>query len=458
MQRCKYMLTDRSERLTLCHIVMRMWRATGDASASSLVDHRFSNDTAPGTSILRCDLSCDTALAWVLLAMLACCGTGCGGGGSNAGNAPPAAAPNTSTSSSPMPAGSAAAATTNPAVAEPATEGEQKSPLEIVGGDTFDFGTGEVGQEFEHVYEVKNVGKSALSVHAGKPSCSNCTSFKIDKETLQPGESLKATMNWKIINSNEIFRQHAPIGIENGEDVKLYIAGKVVNRIVVEPAMHWNLGEVGDSEGKEFHATIGTKLVDHFDVPSVTCADTALKVTATPLTEERLKAFGLKCGYDLHAVLDNSIPKGEFKDRVTINVLEPKPIRIVIEAHAQRVGPVRIFGANWTDEQSLLRGGSFDPGKEYVARLNLFVNGADGEVKVDKIKCADDRFSVEIKSDEKLQVQTNGRRKYDLFVKVAASNRSVVYSPKKPLLIAIETNQPKVGVININWSSSATGP
>ncbi len=368
-------------------------------------------------------------LAWLLVGIMTCTSPGCG------------------SSSAPATPASAKA----PSGSSPATGPK----LVVTGGETFNFGTTEVGQEFEHVFEVKNVGNADAVVTAGSPSCSTCTSFKIDKQVLKPQETLKATVKWHIKNENPEFRQYAPIEIENNEELKLYVVGKVVKRIVISPANVWNMGEVVDGEPKQFPATITSQVLDQFDVASVTCPNPALTVTATPLSAEKLKELKVKSGYDLNAVVDDKIPVGGFSDRVTINVQAPEAIPLVVEVLARRSGPVQIFGANWVDEYTLLNGGAFDPKQEFIARLNMFVRGVEGELKIEKVTCVDERFSIEIKADEKFQAQANGRRKYDLIVKVAPSNRAVMYTLKEPLAISIDTNQPKLGRIELKWRSAA---
>jgi hypothetical protein len=58
--------------------------------------------------------------------------------------------------------------------------------LEIVGGDTFDWGTVAPGKLTTTV-EVKNVGQEELKISDVRPAC-GCTAAPIDKNLLKPGE------------------------------------------------------------------------------------------------------------------------------------------------------------------------------------------------------------------------------------------------------------------------------
>ncbi len=363
-------------------------------------------------------------IAGLLAGITVCCGLGCG------------------SSSSTVPSVSAPPSATGP-------------KLVVVGGDTFNFGTTEIGQEFEHVFEIKNEGDADAEVTAGPPSCTTCTSFKLNKDVVKPHETLQATVRWHIKNENPEFRQYAPVEIKNGTPLKLHVVGKVAKRIVVSPSGIWNIGNVIDGHPKQFQATITSQVLDHFDIASVTSSQPTLQVTASPLSAEQLEKLKVKSGYDLNAVLSDTIGIGQFKDRVTINVLDPKPIPIIVDVNARRAGPVQIFGSNWNEEKMLLNAGSFDPKQEFITRLNLFTPGMEGELKIEQVTCVDPRFSVELKVDERFRAQSNGRLKYDLIIKVAPSHREVVYTLNQPLAISIETNQPKAKRIDMKWRSAA---
>lgn len=353
-------------------------------------------------------------------------------------------------SSSAKPAAAPAAATT-PAQATPA--GKKPAKLVVEGGDTFDFGTTEVGQEFEHTFVIKNEGDTDVKMKAGIPSCATCTSFKLERGkpdemvTLKPKESIKAFVKWHIKNENPEFRQFAPLMLDDGADLKMYVVGKVAKRIVLSPVDRWNFGDVIDGQSKEFLATITSATLDHFDIESVTNANPALKVTASPLSPEKLKELKVKSGYDLKAVLDAKIPVGDFTDRVSIKVLDPKPIPLAVEVIARRTGPIQIFGPNYNDEQMALGLGDFDPAKEFMTRLHLFTRGVSGDLAIEKVNCKDPRFSIELKPDTKFKGQSGDHRKYELILKVAASDRAAVYTRSEPLLMEIVTNQPQVGTI-----------
>lgn len=389
-----------------------------------------------------------TGIALGIVVLIVTTVTGCGSGASPSKPPPAAPAEATPPEIPPMPG-----MHPSPGMAKPDPSGKRPKPV-VVGGPEYNFGTTEVAQEFEHVFIVKNEGDADMTCRAGAPSCATCTSFKIDKEKVKPGDSLKATVKWHITNPNPEFRQFAPIILNGGEELKLYVVGKVVKRIVLEPSDIWNIGDLVEGKPTEFVATVTSALVDKFDIESVTASSPSLKITATPMPPEKLKELKLKCGYQLVATLEPNIAVGEFKDRASINVLTPKPISLKVDVKAMRTGPLKIFGYNYNPELAVFRLGDFDPTKEFVAKLTLFTRGIEEELKIEKLICLDKRISVEVKQDTVAKLG-EGSKKYDLLIKVAGSDKAPpVYTPAEPLQVELVTNNAVIGSIKFKIFSS----
>lgn len=71
-----------------------------------------------------------------------------------------------------------------------------QSKMEIVGGDTYDWGTVAPGK-LQTVVQVKNVGTQELKINEVRPSC-GCTAAPIDKNLLQPGEIGKISITLDV--------------------------------------------------------------------------------------------------------------------------------------------------------------------------------------------------------------------------------------------------------------------
>lgn len=364
-------------------------------------------------------------------------------------------------------AGCNSSSSTTPAPAAPAASKDQgtetkahpgKGPkIVVVGGETWEFGSTEVGEEFEHTFVIKNEGTADLTLKQGHPSCSTCTKFKVDKLLLKPGETANAHVTFHVTAKTAEFRQYAPVETNDPSrpEVKMYVHGKVIERLILSPVGQWDLGDINDSKPSEFVATLHSALVDKFTIESIKAEHPALTVTTTPMAAGKLKDLASKAGYDIKAVLTPTpeIPVGEFRHRILINVLTPKPVQLKVDAVAQRRGPIRIFGPNWNNDRLGL--GAFDPAEPLKVTLNLFTRGIPDDLKIVKVNCPDDRFSFEIVPVPGLKSESGDHRRYHLIVKVAPSNRPAVYTTKEPLKVSIETNQEKIGQINMKIGCQA---
>jgi hypothetical protein len=335
------------------------------------------------------------------------------------------------------------------------------TPLED--GAEFEFGSTEIGQEFTHEFTIKNVGDADLDLTKGQPSCGTCTSFEVDKLNVKPGETAKVTVKWKIQAENPVFRQHVPIKTNLDEtidgprtsEIKLYVKGKVVQRIVLRPLDKWDMGVTEEGKPLEFSATIASSVVDHFDVVSLTSENPNLTVTATPFSASQLKEQQVKSGYDLKAVLKGEIPVGEFKDKIKIALRTPNEVSLNVEVTAKRNGPVEIIGTNWDAKRMMVRLGSFDASKDYIQRLNLYTHGIP-ELQVKKVTSIDPRFTIEVVPDVKFKGASTDHRRYDLFVKYKGSSKEAVYPLQQPLELDVQSNVPSVETIKIKVLSQGT--
>ena len=328
----------------------------------------------------------------------------------------------------------------------PAARPVGKGKAEVIGGETFDLGTAEGGQKIDHVFEIKNVGTDTLTLKKEDVSCGKCiTTFEIDKLVLKPTEIAKATVKGIIPPENPEFRQYAPFSTDNPTQptVKMYLVGKVVKRVVLEPNP-WIIGEVLEGQPKEFTATLTSAISDKLEVKSIQTGNPQLKVTASPMPAEKLAELKVKAGYYLKAVLEANIPAGDFKDQVSLKLATPDSLDLIADATAHRSGPLQIFGPGWHAERMQLALAAFDPKEPLVTRLFLNTRGIEDELKIVKLECPDDRFSFELKPDLKFQGAKGDYRRYEFFVQVAPSNRSAIYTALTPLKVDITTNQEQI--------------
>ena len=376
-----------------------------------------------------CFVSC------LLLGVLTSCAVGCNSGAS------PASAP---------------ASAANP-VSTPTQAPQEQPKVVVMGGGTHDFGSSEMDQEFQHVFEIKNTGQAELTLKKGTTSCSKCTSFEVDKLRLKPNEVAKATVKWKILNEVPEFRQSATITTNDPRrpEVQLNVTGKVVRRFAMEPSETWIIGEVLEGQPKEFIGMITSAVTDKFEIESVTCSNPKLTLNWAPLSEEKLAELKIKKGYEVKTVLSPDIPVGPFKETIVATLLTPEPITRKVETTAKRSGPLQIFGPGWNAERKQLALSAFDPKQPLAVRLLVYTRGVPDETKIVKVDCADDRFTFELKPDSRFKGQSGDHRRYELLVNVAPSTRPAYYTIGQPLNVEIHTNQEKVKQISLKVTCAA---
>lgn len=122
--------------------------------------------------------------------------------------------------------------------------------LEIVGGDTYDWGNTPPKVLFTEL-KLKNVGNKPLYISDVKPSCS-CTTAPLDKNTIQPGDyaTLKVNLSLNVSNSGQVkkFIKMITNDPKNKEKV-ITLRANVVLPFVVSPMSYL----------KFIDATIGLK-------------------------------------------------------------------------------------------------------------------------------------------------------------------------------------------------------
>jgi hypothetical protein len=374
------------------------------------------------------------------------------------------------------------------------TGSEAQPKIEVSGGERiadgfeYDFGSTEVGQEFNHEFQIKNVGDGLLELTKGTASCMTCTSAVIDNDKLKPGETATFKMKWVIKSENPQFRQYVPVtanfpvlepmpgavgadaqpmGPQPGPpalgdptkpraEIRFFVKGQVVQKVMLRPTDKWDMGNVNESEPLKFSGTIYSSLLDKFEIASIKTGNPKLVVTPTPFSPEKLAELKAKVGYDLNAVLANDIPIGEFTDKVSIEIRSPNLLTLSVDIVAKRSGPIEILGNNWDSKRMLARLGSFDATKDFKQKLSLYTRGFADELKIKKITTPDPRFTAEIVPDTKFNGATKEHRRYELFIKYKGSDKEADYPLQTPLDFNIETTVPKVDVIKLKILSQGT--
>lgn len=163
--------------------------------------------------------------------------------------------------------------------------------LEVVGGDTYDFGFTEKGVELEHTFVIRNDGNEPLELRLQGVTC-RCLSMGLEKDdvtTILPGDTFDVTLKWRSDKDSERFEQQARIKTNDPHPrrgiLKLKVIGKIVSPIRAMPDQ-LGVDNVVASASSRFSFNLY-----FFDTEQVKAKDITIKRIRCddPTLEERLK-------------------------------------------------------------------------------------------------------------------------------------------------------------------------
>jgi len=121
-------------------------------------------------------------------------------------------------------------------VDSPAAEPGKAAKIEVVGGETFDFGVMEPGGRGSHSFVVRNIGEGPLELEIAGSTC-KCTVGTLTDSTLAPGGETTIDLSWEAKSSSEEFGQSAILKTNDpgrGE-LNLIVRGRVINTMTMVP-------------------------------------------------------------------------------------------------------------------------------------------------------------------------------------------------------------------------------
>jgi hypothetical protein len=119
----------------------------------------------------------------------------------------------------------------------------------VVGGESYDFGSGQRESQMEHTFTIRNDGDAPLNMIMGETTC-KCTLGDLENAEVKPGESFPVKLSWKLVTIGAHFRQSASIHTDDPErpTVVLSIYGNVSDLVRLDPT---NLALSSVSAGEE---------------------------------------------------------------------------------------------------------------------------------------------------------------------------------------------------------------
>lgn len=201
--------------------------------------------------------------------------------------------------------------------------------LEIVGGDSYDWGTVKPTQDpLNTKIKLKNVGNEVLKITEVKPGC-GCTTAPLDKNELKPGEEATLDVSLRIAgySGNVVKSIRISSNDPNNPTKYLYLKANIFHPISITPTSYFAFNEM--TVGKEATAKVTIK---NNTEKSITISD--IEVVPDNLNVNLPKKLVLKAGESFEVVA-KVIPdkKGYFNCSIKMRTDNPDQKEIVIPGY-----------------------------------------------------------------------------------------------------------------------------
>lgn len=201
--------------------------------------------------------------------------------------------------------------------------------IEIVGGDSYDWGTVKPTQDpLKAKVKIKNVGNEVLKITEVKPGC-GCTTAPLDKTELKPGEeaALDVTLRIAGFSGNVVKSVRISSNDPANPNKYLYLKANVFYPISITPTSYFAFNEM--IVGQEATAKVTLKNNTN---ESITISD--VQVVPENLNVNLPKKLTLKAG-ESYDIIAKVIPdkKGYFNCTIKMKTNNPDQKEIVIPGY-----------------------------------------------------------------------------------------------------------------------------
>lgn len=320
----------------------------------------------------------------------------------------------------------------------------------VVDNMVHDFDSMERHSKGEHVFTIRNEGEGTLLLEKGTATC-KCTKFHlgesddVKKMELPPGKSINVTVAWKVEGTSPTFHQDATVRTNDPTQPELTfrIKGKVVYVLFVRPERRLMAPDVVAGTPTQAVGVVGSRLLKDFEIISLDSSSEFMTATSTRLEEKDLKALDAKVAYRIDATIQPNIPIGRFTGFITVKgVGEGRTFEEKIEVSTNRIGPIKIVGAQFNEKTMTLNMGDFSIADGKRADLSMFVKSAgDEEIEFHVVESTNEQIKLTIERDEKFQGGLKNRFRLRFEVPAGALTEP---NGKGRVEFQVETNHPKL--------------
>ena len=206
-------------------------------------------------------------------------------------------------------------------------------PRAVVDKSTYDAGIVESTAQMEHTFVIRNEGQAPLLLARGPSSCS-CTTIKLPKGPIPPGERAEVTMGISDSAKKDDLKQgpssrniHVLTNDPGHPDLELTIAVTIKRRVTVAPSpltLAIDSSKSSPHEERSVEACVYSERWDAFDLSVAKTSRPQLQCRIEPATAAKLKELGARHGYRVVATLPPDMAEGRFAEWIEFAVREKR--------------------------------------------------------------------------------------------------------------------------------------
>lgn len=323
-------------------------------------------------------------------------------------------------------------------IPEVVTEGPL--PKAVINETEYQFGIMEHGATGRHTFVVRNDGEGILRLAAGKTTC-QCTVSSLEKDALEPGESIDIEVGWEIKSETSEFEHSATIHTSDpaNPEIRLVIRGTVGQRLQFNPSEIWQIGTIVEDEPTEITGSLSSHLLEDFQVLGVDSENPLVEAAFEPFSEEDLSSTGAKSGWHIRLSVTPKMDLGRFRDELTVRTDVDGATEMKLRLEGHRPGPFRMVGRNWSSTSMTLNAGAFPVDRGFTETLTMYVQGDLPELEILEAESNPPFVNVKLEPGEQLSERA---RSYILTFTVPPGSPPVPYNRENPAKVTIKTNHP----------------
>ena len=229
--------------------------------------------------------------------------------------------------------------------------------LEVVGGETHDFGSMDLWGKGKHDFVVRNGGRENLKITLGETTCSCFSSELLEKGDslwVEPGQEKVLTLQWEIKSSMERYGQKADFSTNDPlrSQFTLAIVGRIEESIRRQRSQ-FTFSNVPSSTSVVQSLDLSTNQTDRLEVKSHRWTKPHLaeffEVRFEPMTSGALAKEGRKSGISVIVTLKPGMPLGTIDQGLELTTnLAPAVPPLTIPVQGSITGDITLIGPGVT--------------------------------------------------------------------------------------------------------------